>query len=58
MSLPTHLLGPVRPAPADVNARIRDLMEQPADARRAEEYVRLLALWSEATAAPEWAAAA
>ncbi|MBW1595749.1 hypothetical protein [Streptomyces sp. JJ38] len=40
---------PARAAPADdVNAAIRRLMEQPADARRAEEYSRLLTLWARA----------
>ena len=37
------------PAPDEVNAAIRTLMEQPADARRAEEYTRLLTLWDVAT---------
>lgn len=37
------------PAPTEVNTAIRTLMEQPADARRAEEYTRLLTLWDVAT---------
>ncbi|MBW1602768.1 hypothetical protein JJV70_11735 [Streptomyces sp. JJ66] len=50
--------GPARPAPADdVNAAIRHLMEQPADSRRAEEYVRLLSLWAQATTPPTGATA-
>ncbi|WP_228450223.1 hypothetical protein, partial [Streptomyces alkaliterrae] len=40
---------PTRPRVHDVNARIRRLMDQPADERRAAEYIRLLHLWAEAT---------
>ncbi|GAA4689121.1 hypothetical protein GCM10023347_51250 [Streptomyces chumphonensis] len=43
-------------AAADVNDAIRRLMEQPADTRRAEEYVRLLSLWADTT--PAWTTAA
>ncbi|MBB1247309.1 hypothetical protein GL263_27745 [Streptomyces durbertensis] len=40
---------PTRPRVHDVNARIRRLMDEPADERRAAEYIRLLQLWAEAT---------
>ncbi|WP_340560995.1 hypothetical protein [Streptomyces sp. GSL17-111] len=43
-------------AAADVNDAIRRLMEQPADTRRAEEYVRLLSLWADTTT--DWTTAA
>ncbi|MEU8870413.1 hypothetical protein AB0D24_04470 [Streptomyces javensis] len=39
------------PALDEINDRIRLLMNQPADKRRAEEYTRLLVLWAAATAA-------
>ncbi|MDN3059594.1 hypothetical protein PH213_34700 [Streptomyces sp. SRF1] len=39
------------PALDEINRRIRLLMDEPADKRRAEEYTRLLVLWAEATAA-------
>jgi hypothetical protein len=42
-----------------VNAAIRRLMEAPASRERTEEYVRLLALWTEATGdTSRWEAAA
>lgn len=34
-----------------VNSRIRRLMSRPSSAARTAEYVRLLALWADATAA-------
>ncbi|MEU9033741.1 MULTISPECIES: hypothetical protein [unclassified Streptomyces] len=41
--------GPLRPAAAQINEAIRQLIEQPDDDRRAEEYRRLLIAWAEAT---------
>ncbi|MER8160198.1 hypothetical protein [Streptomyces sp. NPDC094472] len=35
----------------EINDRIRILMDEPADKRRAEEYTRLLVLWAEAAMA-------
>ncbi|TMU98204.1 hypothetical protein [Streptomyces sp. DASNCL29] len=48
------------PALDEINRRIRLLMDEPADKRRAEEYTRLLVLWAEATTADEtvWGRAA
>ncbi|MFI0765686.1 hypothetical protein ACH4TQ_12505 [Streptomyces sp. NPDC021218] len=37
------------PALDEINRRIRLLMDEPANKRRAEEYTRLLMLWTEAT---------
>ena len=49
----------LRPAPDEVNAQIRHLMERPSSVERAEEYVRLLELWAQATAPlREWSTAA
>lgn len=49
---PAGILPPVSRPPvlAEVNIAIRRLMEQPSGEERTEEYVRLLALWGEATA--------
>ena len=47
------------PAPDEVNAEIRRLMDEPAGDRRSEEYVRLLTLWTEAArASTAWTKAA
>lgn len=48
------------PALDEINRRIRLLMNEPADKRRAQEYTRLLVLWAEATAAngADWGKAA
>jgi hypothetical protein len=40
--------GPACPAPEDVNADIRALMEQPPTPARTAEYERLLFLWAAA----------
>ncbi|WP_435243601.1 hypothetical protein [Streptomyces cucumeris] len=39
----------LHPEPDVVNQTMRRLMEQPADAQRAAEYMRLLTFWAEAT---------
>ncbi|MEU0272286.1 hypothetical protein [Streptomyces sp. NPDC006307] len=41
--------GLLRPAAAQINEAIRQLIEQPDDDRRAEKYRRLLIAWAEAT---------
>ncbi|MGP4000744.1 hypothetical protein [Streptomyces sp. 8N706] len=49
MTTPSRPHGPAPfPAPDEVNAEIRRLMEKPVGARRSEEYIRLLTLWTEA----------
>ncbi|WP_157878646.1 hypothetical protein [Streptomyces chattanoogensis] len=49
MTPPSRPCGPAPlPAPDEVNEEIRRLTEEPADARRAEEYIRLLTLRTEA----------
>lgn len=40
--------GPCCLRPHDINARIRRLMDRPADKHRTAEYERLLILWAEA----------
>lgn len=57
MFLDSRPHGQVRPAQAEVNARIRALMHEPDDARRTAEYRRLLDLWVHATG-PEFVQAA
>lgn len=49
MPSPTPLHGQPCPDAEDINASIRQLMDQPATARRAEEYRRLLELWTVVT---------
>lgn len=39
----------IRPAAAQVNSRIRQLMDEPMTGAREEEYRQLLVLWSAAT---------
>ncbi|MEU0664146.1 hypothetical protein [Streptomyces lavendulocolor] len=41
--------GLLRPAAAQINEAIRQLIERPNDDQRAEEYRRLLIAWAEAT---------
>ncbi|MFE7354895.1 hypothetical protein ACFU8Q_17260 [Streptomyces sp. NPDC057543] len=47
MPTPPRPDGQVTPALVEVNARIRDLMDQPATPHRAEEYQHLLTSWAE-----------
>lgn len=51
---------PSRPTTStEVNAQIRRLMDRPSGDERAQEYIRLLALWAEAAAArTDWDTAA
>lgn len=49
MPSPTTLRGLPCPDAEDINARIRQLMDQPASEERAAEYQRLLVLWAEVT---------
>ncbi|MCQ6246202.1 hypothetical protein [Streptomyces malaysiensis] len=48
------------PALDEINHRIRLLMEEPANERRAKEYTRLLVLWAKAAAVngSDWGKAA
>ncbi|HWU11573.1 MAG TPA: hypothetical protein VN520_35350 [Streptomyces sp.] len=47
-------IGPVRSVSAAswINARIRELMDEPRSEERTAEYQRLLTLWAEATGQP------
>jgi hypothetical protein len=49
MPFPSWPHGLVRPAPDEINDRIRSLMDQPAGGQRSAAYADLLALWAEVT---------